>query len=396
MNNVRLLIIFVMGLLFSGLSLQAQSETYMPRHADEWMERPLRGAVVELSWLGGGEDYEPIAGYIPSTEDFEQLRDLGANIVVLYVQQTWTMEAPYEAIPEEIELLEQTLDNIGDILPVVVGIRNGPGRNEMMPNYDEVLLETNIYNSEAARDAYIAMLSDTVSRFEDYESIIAWEPMVEPTPQDYFGDEFLYEDDSVIPPMPEGMAWWNDIAERSIEAIRDVDPDVTIVLEPIAFGGVPGFIGWEAFDDDNIVYSLHQYDPFEYTHQFQRDLDVNPFIEYPYYSDIEFAEVNAEWIVNYFEPVYTFQDTYDVPIFVGEWGIIRWVPNGEQFLRDQLIVFEERAWSNAFYAWYDGVWDGSGFELQLGVERQNFSEPDYNNPIFAPVLENWQLNIESQ
>ncbi|GAB5493772.1 MAG: hypothetical protein Phog2KO_39870 [Phototrophicaceae bacterium] len=392
MNKLRLLSIIVMGLLFSGLSLQAQSDPYMPRHADEWMDNPLRGAVVELSWLGGGEDYEPSAGYVPSTEDFEQLRDLGANVVVIYVQQTWTMEAPYEAIPEEIALLEQTLDNLGDILPAVIGIRNGPGRNEMMPNYDEVLLETNIYNSEEARDAYIEMLSDTVSRFDDYDSIIAWEPMVEPTPQDYFGTEFLYEDGDVIPPMPEGMAWWNDIAERSIEAIRDVDPDVTIVLEPIAFGGVPGFIGWEAFDDDNIVYSLHQYDPFEYTHQFQRDLEADPFIVYPYYSDIEYAEVNADWFEDYFEPVFTFQDSYNVPIFVGEWGIIRWVPNGEQFLSDQLAVFEDRGWSNAFYAWYDGVWDGSGFELQLGTDRQNYDEPDYENPVFAPVISNWSLN----
>lgn len=391
MTKARLLSILGISLLFTVINLQAQSENFMPRHADEWLDNPLRGAVVELSWLGGGDEYEPVAGYVPSSADFQQLRDLGANVVVIYVQQTWTMQAPYRPIPEEIALLEQTLDNVSDILPVVVGIRNGPGRNEMMPNHDDTLFDTNIYNSEPARLAYLKMLRDTVSRFADYDNIIAWEPMVEPTPQFYFGDEFLYEDESVIPPMPQGLSWWNDLAERSIEAIRTVDPDVTIVLEPIAYGGVPGFIGWQPFADDNIVYSLHQYDPFEYTHQFQSTVE-DPYIEYPYFSDIEVAQIDADWFNDYFEPVITFQETYDVPIFVGEWGIIRWIPNGEQFLDDQLAEFEQHGWSNAFYAWYDGVWDGSGFELQLGSERENRFEPDYANPVFAPILENWALN----
>lgn len=391
MRTIRAIIILSMCLLFLGCTLQAQSESNIPRHADDWMENPLRGAVVELSWLGGGEEYQPEQGYVPPPISFRQMRNLGANVVVIYVQQTWTLEPPYEPIPDEIALLEEALDNIGDTLPVVVGIRNGPGRNEMMPDHDdETLLEDNLYNSEEARDAYIEMLSDTVSRFQDYDSIIAWEPMIEPTPQFYFGDEFLYEDESVIPPMPEGMAWWNDLANRSIEAIRDVDPDVTIMLEPIAYGGVPGFIGWEAFDDDNIVYSLHQYDPFEYTHQFREPYEII----YPYWSEIEWAQINADWFDYYFEPVDTFQESYDVPIFVGEWGLIRWVPGGELFLQDQLNAFEARGWSNAFYAWYDGVWDGSGFELQLGTDRSNYLEPDYDNPIFAPVRNNWALNQE--
>ena len=373
--------------------MQAQSENFPPRHASDWLTTPLRGAVVELSWRGGGENYEPEAGYVPPAETFEQLRDLGANVVVIYVQQTWTLEAPYEPIPEEIALLEETLDNIGDTLPIIIGIRNGPGRNAMMPNFeselDEALIEDNIYNNQDVRDAYVEMLIDTISRFADNENIIAWEPMIEPTPHLFFGMEFLRDPQETrpSPPMPQAMTWWNDFAGQMITEMRQIIPETTIVIEPIFVGSVDGFLGWSAFTDDNIVYSLHHYDPFEYTHQFSE-----PYIAYPYYSDIEYANVNADWIESYLAPVDTFQQTYNVPIFVGEWGLIRWVPNAEQFLTDELASFDRRGWSHALYAWVDGVWDGSGFELQLGADRENYDEPDYENPILAPVLDSWAKN----
>ncbi|MGB1289229.1 MAG: glycoside hydrolase family 5 protein [Aggregatilineales bacterium] len=383
------LILILCCLLFAGLFTQAQSDTFPPRHASEWMTTPLRGAVVELSWRGGGEEYEPGAGFVPSPELFEEMRDLGANVVVVYVQQTWTLEAPYEPIPEEIALLEETLNNIGDTLPIVVGIRNGPGRNAMMPNFEDDLLNNNIYESEDVRQAYLAMLRDTVNRFADNPNIIAWEPMIEPTPHFFFGTEFLYVDESEkqFPPMPQALNWWNNFAGQMITAIRDVLPEMTIMIEPIFVGSVDGFNGWSAFADDNIVYSLHHYDPFEYTHQFSE-----PYIEYPYYSDIEVAQVDAAWVDSYLAPVDAFQQAYNVPIFVGEWGLIRWVPGAEQFLRDNLNSFERRGWSHALYAWYDGVWDGSGFELQFGAERENIEEVDYDNPLLVPVLESWALN----
>ena len=340
-----------------------------------------------MSWAE--TDYAPSDGqYFPTSESFQALRDLGANVVVIYSQFVWTLEPPYGPDETEYALLTQALDTAAQVddLPIIVSIRNGPGRNEMMPDYEDGDELTAIYEDAAAQEAYVAMMRDVVERFGDRSEIIAWEPMIEPTPHTYFGEEFAWEK-GVSPWFPEGVAWWNDLAERVIAEIRVVDPERPIIIEPVWWGGAEGFIGWEPFADDNIIYSLHTYEPYELTHQ------VNwPFVGYPYQSRIEGVLVDREWLDAQLEPVDNFQATYDVPIVVGEWGGMRWVPGMPDYIADQVSLFEERGWSWTYYAWADEVWDLSGFEGALGPGRHN-DVPDYGNPVFAPVAEAWQANV---
>jgi hypothetical protein len=362
------------------------SGTYPQFHARDLLTTPLRGAVIEPSWVGSDEvPYDE--QYFPTYESFQTMRDLGANVVVIYAQFTWSLEPPYGPDEAEIDLLAQVLDTAAQVddLPVIVGIRNGPGRNEMMPDYEEGDELTGIYDDPAAQDAYVAMMQDVVRRFKDRQEIIAWEPMIEPTPHTYFGYESAWVE-GVSPPMPEAMAWWDDLAPRLIAAIREEDPIRPIVIEPVLWGGAEGFIGWQPYDDDNIIYSLHTYEPYELTHQVR-----GPFIGYPYESKIEEAWIDRDWLEGYLEPVDTFQATYDVPILVGEWGGMRWVPNISDYIADEVSLFEARGWSWTWYAWADEVWDLSGFEGMLGTERRN-DVPDYDNPVFAPVREAWQAN----
>lgn len=387
------LLVIIVFMVYNPSASRSQSRSQSPGvgtnsslHARELLKTQMRGAVVEMSWTKT-EDPPWDGRYFPTSQSFQKLRDLGANVVILNVQYTWTLDPPYRPVEAEFDLLEQALNTVAQVkgLRVIVGIRNGPGRNEMMPDYEDGHELEAIYVREDAQAAYVRMMADVVSRFNKRPEIVAWEPMIEPTPHTYFGDESAWKE-GASPYWPKGMDWWNRLASRLIRAIRKVDPNRPIVIEPVFWGGAEGFIGWKPFNDDNIIYSLHHYEPHEYTHQTGRNM-----VGYPYNSHMEEARIDRKWLESYLKPVDAFQKAYDVPILVGEWGLMRWVPNAREYITDQIALFEARGWSWVVYSWADEVWDYSGFELILGPNEANVT-PDYNNAVFEPIRKAWQKN----
>jgi len=346
-----------------------------PRTSAEWLASPVRGAVVEIGYGGPDEYNDPP---YPSVEKLRQLRALGARVVGLEFQYAWTIEPPYGPDEAQFARVTAALDNVAAAgLFAVVAVRNGPGWNGMMPGIADEDVITALFTDEAAQVAYQAMLRDVVSRFKDRPEIIAWEPIVEPAP-----DVFLtYED----PPYPQAAALWNELAPRLIAAIREADPDRPILIEPVNYGGLDGFTLLNRFDDDNLVYSLHTYEPYAYTHQQSPPYTAYPGVFYDEYTDRAALE-------RLLAPVDAFQKKYNVPIVVGEWGGIRWLPGVERYIADQLSLFEARGWSWLWYAWNDEEWSEQGFQLHMGTDR---ASPAYDpqTPAFRPIVDAWQQGV---
>lgn len=341
-------------------------------NAQEWQTAPRYGAVIDLGDLAS-EDFT-----YPEPEIFQQLAELDADTIMLQSEYLWTMQAPYEALPEQFELLEYSLNQAAAVgLSVIVSLRNGPGTNSMLDNIAETEIITALYTDPEALSAYQAMLQDLITRFGERPEIVAWEPLVEPN-----ANRYLFANEPA--PYTQGAEAWQKVASALIQAIREVDSERPILISPVNFASTDAFASLQKFDDDNIIYNLHFYDPYAYTHQ-----TTEPYTGYPgmYY----FEEVNKEVIATWLEPVDTFQAEHDVPIMVGEWGGMRWVPNIDLYYRDLIALFEERGWSWLYYAWYDGAWRQGGFEAQWGAERRN---PIYDpqNPVFLPILEAWQTD----
>jgi len=347
-----------------------------PMTADEWLLNPVRGTVIEIGY--GGPDEYKYPPY-PSIESLRQLHDLGARVVVLEFQYAWTIEPPYQPDETQYALVTETLDNATTAgLYVILSIRNGPGRNAMMPDVNDSDVIANLYEDENIQEAYLNMLRDFVGRFANRPEIIAWEPLVEPAL-----DYFLTEEDS---PYPDATMLWNDLAQRMIAAIRDLDSERPILIEPVNWGGTDGFLLLNHFEDDNILYSLHTYEPFAFSHQ-----QAKPYFSYPGTFDGEYFDQAALDML--LAPVDEFQEKYNVPIVVGEWGGIRWLPGIEQYITDQLTLFDKRGWSWFWYSWDDEEWDELGFELHMGPDRD---APDYNPtaPSFAPIVSAWQASLQ--
>jgi hypothetical protein len=58
--------------------------------------------------------------------------------------------------------------------------------------------------------------------------------------------------------------------------------------------------------------------------------------------------------------VRAFQQKYQVPIFVGEFGCARFAPGVEVWLRDQIELYERYGWSWAYWAFRE--WDVMNIE----------------------------------
>ena len=59
----------------------------------------------------------------------------------------------------------------------------------------------------------------------------------------------------------DGLADWQELAERAARAIRAVDPQRTLIVEPAEWGSPSGLAELQPLDLPNVVYSVHMYLP---------------------------------------------------------------------------------------------------------------------------------------
>lgn len=60
---------------------------------------------------------------------------------------------------------------------------------------------------------------------------------------------------------------WYSLQERTVKAIRAIDPQRTIVATGTGWGGIDTLAKMKPLEETNIIYSYHCYDPFFFTHQ---------------------------------------------------------------------------------------------------------------------------------
>jgi hypothetical protein len=154
---------------------------------------------------------------------------------------------------------------------------------------------------------------------------------------------------------------WRDLAVKIIQAIRAEDADSVIVFEPSPWALPKGFGPLTPLPFPRVVYSFHFYEPHALTHQglYEHRAALN----YPT------EEMSRASLSNAMEPVRAFSRKYSVPIFVGEFSIVRWAPgdSATQYLKDVIELFEAEGWNWAYHSFreYDG-WDA---ELDQSLPR---------------------------
>jgi hypothetical protein len=368
----------------------------------------LRGAniwqrVVFPAWDGReflGSDYVG-PPYIQA--DFDRLAALGANYVNISGPGLYSETPPY-VLDEKVQahwdnllaMVEQA-----DLFAVIT-FRTGPGRSDFTfydagikagEWGDPSLVVENVWTDRAAQDAWVEMWHTTAARYRDNPIVVGYDLMCEPNApgrllEIWDGGEFyasyagtLYD--------------WNQFYPRIVEVIREVDSDTPILISPIGWGAVRWLPYLEPVDDPRIVYTVHQYEPQDqYTHQEPSGANTYPG-RFDLNWDGEPDDFDRAWLDGFLSIIDDFKARHGMPVAVNEYGVVRWVPNAADFMRDEMALFERRRMNHAFW-----VFNPAWAPFQQSVDEFNFQHgPDPNNhqdvassALLDVILANWSQN----
>jgi parallel beta-helix repeat protein len=320
------------------------------------------------------------AGPPYTQDDFNKLASWGANYVNISHPGLFTENAPYVL---DIDI-QHNLDSLLMMIAranmfAVISCRTGPGRSEFTFYWgeDDDWFDASYYNDQvwkeqAAQDGWVDMWRYTADRYKNNPVVIGYDLMVEPNSNEIWLN--LWEPDEFYRAYGNTLYDWNQLFPRITASIREKDPYTPILIGGMAYSNVEWLPYVIPTGDLRTIYTVHQYEPFVYTHQ-EPPLKKS----YPGFFDTDWDGIkdqfNRTWIENLLLTVESFKNTHQVPVAVNEFGIMRWEPGSADFMDDQIEIFEQR---NINYALW--LWETSWKEYIKEVNAFNFRfGPDPNN-----------------
>lgn len=177
-----------------------------------------------------------------------------------------------------------------------------------------------------------------------------------------------------ITSIPDGLMNWQALATRTAQTIRAIDPKHTIIMEPAPGAESSGFSELEPLPVSGVVYSVHVYNPHEFTHQGVGGYPKGP-VYYP--GEINGQKWDKEQMRRNLQAVRDFQKDYNVQIYVGEFSAIRWAPDDTayNYLRDSIDLFEEYGWDWNYHAFREY----NGWSVESGPDPADGSRQTTSN-----------------
>lgn len=311
--------------------------------------------------------------------DLNDIASLGTQFVVLSHPGLFRMRPPYEVDTQAQASLDNLIDMAGKAgMYAVIAFRTGPGRNEYAfryqkdydPSFAQHLYEP-LWDSSDAQTAFAAMVRYTAQRYKDSCVVIGIDPLVEPnyaalaeerTGQDLPAADFYKQYGGTVHD-------WNSMAARITAAVREVDTQMPLLLEPESYGSVD-FLPYLTFTgDSHTVYTAHNYAPQEaYTHQSKTGQTT-----YPGLMDVNGTQtlVDRTWLSNWLKPLSDYKNKYQVPVAITETGIHRFVPGGLTYLSDEFDLLDAMGASYAMWEWRAASDAYNDFDIRLGTDPNN-------------------------
>lgn len=337
-------------------------------------------------------------------EDFDRLAALGANYVNISHPGLFTVDAPFVLDEGSQANLDRLLEMIAQAdMFAVISFRTGPGRSELtfwgVGEDDEMgqsLLNDSVWEDQAAQDSWAEMWRVTAERYRDNPVVVGYDLMVEPNANGVFFD--VWSPEEFYPAYADTTYDWNRFYPPIVEAIRAVDQDTPLLVGGMSFSAVDWLPYLEPTGDPRTVYTFHQYQPMDYTHQEPDEAGSLPNT-YPGEMDLNWDgepdTLNRDWLESLLLPVDEFQDRYDLPVAVNEYGVVRFEPGAADYIDDLTGLFEARGLNYAVWAWSSSQALRYGqqqeFEYRLGPDIDNLTE-EVPSDLLNVILGYWELN----
>ena len=341
----------------TAASFAAQPQTSLP---------PTGGSSLH----GAAQGRRLLRGFmLPSRglhdEDFAKLRDWGVTLVRYQMNRNWSARDSERDLADYDDWMKVKLDHLEErVLPfsekygikVVVDLHMPPGGK----SYDH---EMNMFYEPEYADHFVETWRGIARRFKGSPALLAYDLVNEPhqTYNAVGGNDFL------------------SLQLRAAKAIREIDPDIPIVVEPIHAASPEGFKTLRAVPMKDVVYEVHVYQPFAYTHQ---GLNPGKPWEKTRWPDPEKGWDKA-FLREKLAPVREFQLRHGARIYVGEFSAIAWAEGAGDYLRDCIELFEEYGWDWTFHA-FD---EFAGWNIEQEADKPFEFRPSADNPRKRALLD---------
>ena len=214
-----------------------------------WLTNYKRFNVLPEKWrlkfsIG---DFEHFEGYI-TEEDVQNIAGMGMDHIRLGFDQIVFEE--YD--PEHPEIQPVYRERIFKVLDRFIGwcgkyhINLVLNLHKAVGNYCDIEEKVQLLDDAGLQDRFVALWIEFEKRYADFPGLAF---------------ELLNEVRNVDPKK------WNDLAERTLKAIRELNPTRPVVIGSTCWNSPGTLAQLRLYDDPNVIYTFHQYGPFEFTHQ---------------------------------------------------------------------------------------------------------------------------------
>ncbi|MDB5969463.1 MAG: hypothetical protein JWQ90_1913 [Hydrocarboniphaga sp.] len=348
-----------MGLFMSGLLLAVCSDTAQAEVPSAVQARLARGINLSFWFTYRGNPTIDPQLFRPDDADLANLRRMGFRHVRIAFDQAWLVDAgmPSRANPQRAAELADALQKVAshDLMAVVT------------MNADNAYLKRLLGDPAtltAASAFWWSLAKQLSSRLPP--AMLVFEVLNEPGNDD--------------------AAASLKVMQTLAGSVRDAAPAYTIAVAGHKYSSIDELLALTPFQDKNLIYSFHFYEPFNFTHQgatwgwpmWAR------FRGFPYPSSVEaLAPVlpgldadarphaayygqqnwNRAKLALMLDRVAEWKNRNQVPVWCGEFGVVKtYAPPGsrEAWLRDTRELLEARGigWTHFDFTQHMGLVDG--------------------------------------
>lgn len=161
-------------------------------------------------------------------------------------------------------------------------------------HYEEIF-----QNPAGHKDRFLALWHQIGAIFRDYPSTLVFEILNEP--HDNFTSEL-----------------WNQYFPEALNIIRETNPKRTVIIGTAGWGGINALEQLQLpADDDNLIVTIHYYEPFTFTHQGAEWVAGTEAWLGTTWSATLNQVTNMK---NHFDQIKAWADEHNRPIYLGEFG----------------------------------------------------------------------------
>jgi len=332
-----ILMVFVMG---TFISLSAQEH----QTAHEINQRLGRGINMGNTFEAPAED---AWGNPWKPEYFGIMADLGFNHVRLPIR--WEpldrsmSEAPYTISADFLDRIKTVVDKaLEEGLMIIIN----------MHHHEDLYSDP-----EGQKERFLSQWSQIAKHFKDYPDELLFEVLNEP-----HGD--------LTPQL------WNSFFADALEVIRETNPDRVVLMGTANYGGLGGLPYIQLPDDENIILTVHYYNPFQFTHQ-GADWAGEESGNWLGTQWLD-TEAERETVKNEFQALLNFSETNNIPVHIGEFGAY-----------SEADMESRVRWTNFLARWFEQQgFSWAYWEFSAGFGIYNPDTEEFYQPLVDALLNN--------